>query len=72
MGVIMPWGCPACGSQIHHHETEASPRRGARYRCHICRLELVFDVERNKLTVPPLDSAPDGPSRLKKKKPGRR
>jgi rubredoxin len=51
----VPWRCPACGTQIHHGEAEAKPRSGARYRCHICRLELVLDPESNKLSVPTFD-----------------
>jgi predicted SprT family Zn-dependent metalloprotease len=50
----MPWRCPACGIQIQHSEAETAPRPGVRYRCHVCRLELVLDGDGHKLTVPPL------------------
>jgi hypothetical protein len=30
-----------------------------RYRCHVCRLELVVDPKTDKLTVSPLDSDND-------------
>ena len=45
----MPWRCPACELQIHHHDFEERPRTGTRYRCHICRMELVLDPETNTL-----------------------
>ena len=63
----MPWRCPACQTHIRHSETEATPRIGVIYRCHICRLELVVDDETQKLTVRPfIDLVPDpgdGPPR---------
>jgi hypothetical protein len=37
------------------------PRPGHRYRCHICRLELVIDESTNRLTVAPFDE-PSTPS----------
>jgi hypothetical protein len=52
----MPWKCPACGSQIRHSDIEDRPRLGGRYRCHICRLDLVFEARDEKLTVAPLPS----------------
>jgi len=66
----VPWRCPACGIQIHHGEAEAAPLPGARYRCHICRLELVVDLESNKLTVPLFDveTEPQQPIDSKRKR----
>ena len=56
----MPWRCPACQTNITHADTEASPRLGVVYRCHICRLELVVDVDTQKLAVRPFpDTAAD-------------
>ena len=56
----MPWRCPVCRIQIQHSELDPTPRSGARYRCHVCRLELVLDPETNKLTVTPVaDDEPD-------------
>ena len=52
----MPWRCPACGSQIRHSEVEAKPRPDARYRCHICRLELVLDPMTDHLAAAPFPS----------------
>jgi rubredoxin len=54
----MPWRCPACGIPIHHSDAETVPRRGVRYRCHVCRLELVVDPHDEKLTVPAVDDEP--------------
>jgi transposase-like protein len=55
----MPWRCPACQTPIHHHDIENAPRPGARYRCHICRLELMLDRQTNRLQVTPIDEAND-------------
>jgi hypothetical protein len=49
----MPWRCPACHLPIRHNDLEERPRLDARYRCHICRLELVVDPRTNKLVVAP-------------------
>jgi len=46
-------------TQIRHSDAEGSPRIGARYRCHVCRLELVLDPQTGKLTVTPLESESD-------------
>jgi hypothetical protein len=48
----MTWTCPACRTTIQH--TEETPRPDIVYRCHICRLELVADAERDRLTLAPL------------------
>jgi len=50
----MPWKCPACRSKIAHNDVEESPRLGASYRCHICRLELVLDSTGMQLVVAPM------------------
>jgi hypothetical protein len=31
------------------------------YRCHVCRLELMLDEATNRMQVPPLPDAADGP-----------
>jgi len=51
----MPWHCPACQAQIRHSDFEERPRPRQLYRCHICRLDLHFDAQLQKLTVAPLD-----------------
>jgi hypothetical protein len=56
----MLWKCPACEIQIRHSQIEEMPRPGHRYRCHICRLELVIDERTNKLTVTPADDHQHG------------
>jgi len=50
----VPWRCPACHTAIHHGAVEDRPRPNAIYRCHICRLELVFDADTGRLIVRPL------------------
>jgi len=56
----MPWRCPACHLPIRHNEVEDRPRLDARYRCHICRLELVLDPMTNKLIVAPIPNDDSG------------
>jgi hypothetical protein len=51
----MPWKCPACREPIAHAPYEDHPRSEVVYRCHICRLELVFDSEASKLVVAPIE-----------------
>jgi hypothetical protein len=50
----MPWRCPACELPIEHLPVETAPRVGVHYRCHICRLELVYDGATQKLVVAPM------------------
>ena len=52
----MPWHCPACQALIRHSDMEERPRPRQIYRCHICRLDLTFDAQIQKLTIAPLDS----------------
>ena len=38
------WNCPACHASIRsYQDREQQPSAGMVYRCHRCRLELVFD-----------------------------
>ncbi len=55
----MPWSCPACRLPIGHNEFENRPRPGQRYRCHVCRLELVLDPQTNKLVPAPSEGEDD-------------
>ena len=55
----MPWHCPACQTPITHNEFEERPRPCVRYRCHVCRLELMLDDYTEKLTVAPLLTVDD-------------
>ena len=48
------WKCPACGIEIRHNAADDRPRREQVYRCHICRLELVFDETTGTLATAPL------------------
>jgi len=63
----MAWRCPACQLPIQHTGHEQVPRPGARYRCHVCRLELTLDPTTNKLTVTPVDSARDETPRRRRR-----
>jgi hypothetical protein len=49
----MPWTCPACQQQIRHSESEQEPRAGEKYRCHICRLELLADGYSREMVLAP-------------------
>jgi hypothetical protein len=47
----MPWTCPKCGLRVGHgDEHQPLPKSGTIYRCPVCRLELVFDPLRKKMT----------------------
>jgi DNA-directed RNA polymerase subunit RPC12/RpoP len=51
--------CPACSSRIVDDRYDgALPREGIVYRCAICRLELVYDPQLDKMRLSPfpLDS----------------
>jgi DNA-directed RNA polymerase subunit RPC12/RpoP len=51
----MSWQCPACSSRIAQKtEDDALPRPGVVYRCHVCRLELIYDLFLKKLELAPL------------------
>jgi len=52
----MPWKCPACQTQITQEGSLPQSKRV--YRCHVCRLELVLDEAKQKLTVVPLPTLP--------------
>ena len=56
----MAWRCPACQLAIHHTDHDDQPRPGVRYRCHICRLELMLDPTTGKLRVTPVDEEDGG------------
>jgi len=46
------WNCPACHTSIRSgQDREQDPSVGLVYRCHRCRLELVFDPALRMLTV---------------------
>jgi len=52
----MPWYCPACRTEIlHTPELEDLPAAGQTYRCHVCRIELVFDPHARRMTVAPYE-----------------
>jgi DNA-directed RNA polymerase subunit RPC12/RpoP len=53
----MAWKCSACQTQIRHDG--GMPQVGRVYRCHVCRVELIVDVERNKLALAPLPPEKD-------------
>jgi predicted RNA-binding Zn-ribbon protein involved in translation (DUF1610 family) len=59
---LMPWRCPACGEQIQHSVSEPMPRIGTLYRCHVCRLELIVDIQTQKLVLAPFDDSNPAPS----------
>jgi len=57
----MPWHCPVCCNIIRHDESERTPRAGARYRCHVCRLGLEYEPDVNKMIVVRTDDDVDAP-----------
>jgi hypothetical protein len=50
----MSWKCPACQTPIRREADLPAPNQI--YRCHICRLELMFDPHGKTLIVAPLVS----------------
>jgi hypothetical protein len=52
----MPWRCPACRSEIRHNSSDKLPNAAETYRCHVCRLELVFDETFEKMVIAPLET----------------
>jgi len=58
MNGSMSWRCPVCATPIQHNESEATPRHGTRYRCHVCRLELQLNVSTDDLDVIPIEEPP--------------
>jgi hypothetical protein len=60
----MAWRCPVCSRIIHHDDSDEQPRSRERYRCHICRIELLFDVETQRLIVRPAEYGDEERSRL--------
>jgi hypothetical protein len=50
----MVWRCPVCDITIEHSRFVHRPKLGVRYRCHICRLELVLNTATDWLEVEPL------------------
>lgn len=54
----VPWRCPACQTQIQHLPLQNLPLPGVRYRCAVCRLEVMFDPVVGRLQVAPV--ADDG------------
>ncbi len=45
----MPWHCPFCSTIIKHTAEEKIPRPGTRYRCHVCRVGLMYNPQLQKL-----------------------
>ena len=50
----MPWRCPVCQTEVRHSALDEQPRVGL-YRCHVCRLELTFDRDTERMAVAPLE-----------------
>lgn len=59
----MAWRCPVC-SRIIHHDSDAQPCSRERYRCHICRVALLFNVETQRLIVRSAEYVDEERSRL--------
>ena len=51
----MPWRCPVCQTEVRHSTLDEQPRLGTPYRCHVCRLELMFDRDTARMAVAPLE-----------------
>ena len=62
----MPWRCPACRIPIQHSDLEPTPRLSIRYRCHVCRLELILDPDTDVLTIAPFLEGEEGAGALRR------
>jgi hypothetical protein len=48
----MPWRCPACRAEIHHHTSDPGvPEPHVAYRCHVCHLDLRFNPITRQMEV---------------------
>jgi hypothetical protein len=54
---LLAWRCPVCGRFVGHPSHEEGSRLGARRRCPVCKLVLVFDGPSNQMMVAPFDAA---------------
>jgi hypothetical protein len=52
----MSWRCPACRTEIRHNPVDPRPDPQEEYRCHVCHLDLRFDVATDTLTMAPLET----------------
>ena len=52
----MPWRCPACRTEIRHNPADSHPDPDGEYRCHVCRLDLRFDVNTDRMEVAPFET----------------
>jgi len=50
------WRCPACRTEIQHNPADARPRISEAYRCHVCRLEFVYDEASEKMVIVPFET----------------
>jgi hypothetical protein len=62
-GVSVPY-------QSDRSPAESTPRAGARYRCLVCRLELMLDQKSGKLDMVPVDTADENQATARKKADG--
>ena len=65
--MVIAWRCPVCGALARHDPREDEPTRlGARHRCTVCKLDLMFDGPSNQMMVVPFDAAEEQTSRHEK------
>jgi hypothetical protein len=51
----MPWKCPNCCLAITHLPAEMTPQSDKIYRCPVCKRELIFDADKGRLVLAPID-----------------
>jgi rubredoxin len=52
----MTWRCPACRTELQHNPADSRPRTNEAYRCHVCRLDFVYDEALEKMVITPFDA----------------
>ena len=53
---VTPWHCPVCKSIVRLRDVELRPRLGERYRCHVCRLELLLNEVTGLMEIVPFEA----------------
>ena len=50
------WRCPACQTPIAHDSIESRPGVEGAYRCAVCRLDLRYNADIERMEIAPLET----------------
>ncbi len=63
------WRCPVCQQQVSGRPGDVLPARNVVYRCHTCRIDLLFDEDYGHFRLAPLqDADPPKPPRTSRRR----